>query len=129
MKKQYLPLALALALCQNLSAQNSLSATAQSYVNQYLNAVQNPEAVQPDIMKASFFHSTDSRSEVTADFIAYLNEGTTAENLEAYGIEVRTILGKEAFCIGAMSDIIALSESDLALRISFPPEEIGRAHV
>ncbi len=122
MKKQYLPLALALALCQNLSAQNCLDATAQGYVNQYLNAVQNPEAVQPDIMKASFFHSTDSRSEVTADFIAYLNEGTTAENLEAYGIKVRTILGKEAYCIGAMSDIIALSESDLALRISFPPE-------
>ena len=121
MKKQYLPLALALALCQNLSAQNSLSATAQSYVNQYLNAVQNPEAAQPDIMKAPFIHSTDSRGEITADFIAYLNEGTTAENLEAYGIEVRTILGKEAFCCGAMSDIIALSESDLALRIPFPP--------
>ena len=93
MKKQYLPLALALALCQNLSAQNCLDATAQGYVNQYLNAVQNPEAVQSDIMKASFFHSTDSRSEVTADFIAYLNEGTTAEYLEAYGIIVRTILG------------------------------------
>lgn len=122
MKKQYLPLALALALCQNLSAQNTLNAAAQTYVNQYLMSMQNPEAVHPDILKAPFLHSTDARSEASAEFIAYLNEGTTAEDLEAYGVKVRGIFGKEAFAVGTISDIIALSESDLTLRISFPPE-------
>lgn len=122
MKKQYLPLVLVLALGQNINAQSRFDAGAQIYADYYQNFVREPGAVLPQPHAVPFTLDATSRSEVTAEIMAVLNEGTTAEDLESYGMEVRGIVGRVAVCFGTMDDIIALADTDLTLRITFPKQ-------
>ncbi|MDE5930170.1 MAG: S8 family serine peptidase, partial [Muribaculaceae bacterium] len=120
MKKQYLPLMLAVALCQSVSGQSRFDADAQIYVNHYQNFVREPGAELAKINSLPFTLDPQSRGEVTAEVLAILNEGTTAEDLENYGLEVKAVIGSVAVCSGALDDIIALADTDLTLQISFP---------
>lgn len=122
MKKQYLPLVLALALGQNIYAQSRFDAGAQIYADYYQNFVREPGATLPQLHAVPFTLDATSRSEVKAEIMAVLNEGTSAEDLEAYGLEVRGIVGPVAVCYGAMDDIIALADTDLTLSITFPKQ-------
>ncbi|MDE6331313.1 MAG: hypothetical protein K2L80_01800, partial [Muribaculaceae bacterium] len=93
MKKQYLPLALALALFQGVSAQSRFDASSQIYADHYLDFVREPGAELVEIPGLPFTINPASRSEITADVMLILNEGTTAEDIESFGLTVKGIIG------------------------------------
>lgn len=123
MKKQYLTLALALTLCQGLSAKSHFDASSQIYADHYLEFVREPGTVMAQLPDLPFSLEAASRGEATADVLVLLADGTTVSDLENYGLSVLRVIGDVAIANGTMDDIIALADTDLVRQVSFPKEK------
>lgn len=120
MKHYYLPLALALTLAPGALAQSKFDARSQLAVDYYQQFINNPGLTLPEFKDCPIKLNAKSRSASTADILVILKPGATAADLEQYGIETLEVIGDVVVARGSMPDIMAMSESDKVMQVSFP---------
>ncbi|MCM1033712.1 MAG: S8 family peptidase [Odoribacter sp.] len=119
MNKLYLLLLLGAASVTGASAQSKFDAGGRMILGQYANYQLNPAQAIPasDVIQMDFEKLSRSGGKV-AIFVG-LNDGHSADELEAYGFEVGVDGGSVALVRGTMEAIAALEECDFVKSVSF----------
>ena len=120
MKRQLKIFLLAGATVLTASAQDKFDAYSYMILDTYQRAMANPE-IKADLVPYMPFDISEvrSRGEAESSIIITLNEGYTADDIEALGFEVVSVLDEIVVARGLVSDIMALPEHDCVKSLSF----------
>lgn len=113
MKKNYIAIALALAAGVPAGfAYSKFDAAGNMVVDQYKAMVENPGAKYAPLSSLPFNLDVRSRSDVDATLFITLNPGYDSSALEAYGLEVLSVIDDIVIVRGAMTDVLEAVDSD-----------------
>jgi len=119
MRKLCISVSLALACSISVAAQSKLDARGQVAVAHYNQVMLHPDAQIVEPGELPFKLDPNSRSEAYGTVIILPAEGVTAEDIEAYGFEIKYEIGDQYIASASIADIDALAKSDLVKAMTF----------